>query len=102
MFYSTNQSYHWKLNQAEVARKVLEKQLTDILKRRISNVATFEKVRENGTGKKSTGKKIREKKYGKNIKEYGEKMYGGKNTGKKVLKKYGKIIREKKYEKSTG
>ena len=26
-------------------------------------------------------------------------MYGGKNTGKKVLKKYGKIIREKKYEK---
>ena len=78
MLYSTNQSYHWKLNQSEVARKVLEKQLTDILKHWISNVATFEKVRENSREKKkSTVKKIRENKYGKNIKEkYGEKMYG--------------------------
>ena len=66
MFYCTNQSYHWKLNQSEVARKVLEKQLTDILERWISNVATFEKVRENSTGKKKvrgkiTGKEIRKK-----------------------------------------
>jgi hypothetical protein len=38
-------------------RHVLEKQLTDILKRWISNVATFEKVRENSTGKKSKEKK---------------------------------------------
>jgi hypothetical protein len=40
---------------------VLEKQLTDILKRWISNVATFEKVRENSTGRKY-GEKIEEKK----------------------------------------
>ena len=53
---------------------VLEKQLTDILKRCISNVATFEKVRENSTGKNSTG----------------EKSTGKKNTGKKSTgeKKY--------------
>ena len=43
-----------------------KKQLTDILKRWISKVATFEKVRENSTGKKirvkkSTGKKVRKK-----------------------------------------
>jgi len=77
MFYSTNQSYHWKLNQSEVARKVLEKQLADILKRWISNVATFEKVRKNSTEKKSTGIKIREKNTGNNIKKkYGKKMYG--------------------------
>ena len=56
---------------------VLEKQLTDILKRWISNVTTFEKVREH-----STGEKIREKKYG------GVGGSTGKtNTGKKVTKK---------------
>jgi hypothetical protein len=51
-------------------RYVLEKQLTDILKRSISNVATFEKVCENSTGKKVRGKK-----------------YGKKTTGKKSTKK---------------
>jgi hypothetical protein len=59
-------------------RHVLEKQLTDILKRSISNVATFEKVRENSTGKKYY-KKIREK---------------------STKTEYGKIIRGKKYEKN--
>ena len=42
----------------------LEKQLTDILKRWISNIATFGKVRENSTGKKYGGK-IRGKSKGK-------------------------------------
>jgi hypothetical protein len=42
----------------------LEKQLTDILKRWISNIATFGKVRENSTGK-STGGKYGEKVRGK-------------------------------------
>jgi hypothetical protein len=60
---------------------VLEKQLTDILKRWISNVATFEKVRENSTGKRT------EKKYGKifkkSKKKHGRKVRG-KSTGKKV------------------
>ena len=41
---------------------MLEKQLTDIVKCWISNVATVEKVPENSTEIKSTGKKIREKK----------------------------------------
>ena len=45
---------------------VLEQQLTDILKRWISNVASFEKVRG----------KVREYNYGKKVQ--------GKNTGKKV------------------
>ena len=49
-----------------ILRHVLEKQLTNILKRWISNIATFEKVRENSTGKKKvrgkiTGKEIRKK-----------------------------------------
>jgi hypothetical protein len=42
----------------------LEKQLTDILKRWISNIATFGKVRENSTGKKY-GKKVRGENKGK-------------------------------------
>ena len=44
----------------------LEKQLTDILKRWISNIATFGKVRENSTGKKY-GKKVRGEKYGEEV-----------------------------------
>jgi hypothetical protein len=55
---------------------VLEQQLTDILKRWISNVASFEKVRGKKYREKSTGKKIREKKVR-------EKSTGQKNTGKK-------------------
>jgi hypothetical protein len=54
-------------------------QLTDILKRWISNVATFEKVREqNSTGETNTGKKygkrVRKKEYGKRVRavEYGD------------------------------
>ena len=45
---------------------------TDILKRSISNVATFEKVRENSTGKNVRGKK------------YGNKITGKKSTWKKI------------------
>ena len=64
-------------------RPVLEKQLTDILKRWISNVTTFEKVRENNTRKKNTGKKYENKNTGIN---YTGKKYGKnkivKNTGK--------------------
>jgi hypothetical protein len=49
-----------------VIRHVLEKQLTDILKRWISNLATFEKVREqNSTGGKKYGIKVRDKSTGK-------------------------------------
>ena len=66
-----------------------KKQLTDILKRWISNVATFEKVRENNTEKNSMG----------------EKSTGGKNAGKKQVREksmrkkiYGEIVRKK----STG
>ena len=59
-----------------------KKQLTDIIKRWISNVANFEKVRENSTGKKVRGKK-----------------YGGISTGKKYWRIVQKKVREAK---STG
>ena len=93
-----------------------KKQLTDILKRWISNVATFEKVRENNTeknsmGEKSTGEKTSKgKKYAKKKLRGNsrKKKYGEKNMGEKIReKKYGgKSTEEKKYgeirETSTG
>jgi hypothetical protein len=59
-----------------ILRHVLEKQFTNILKRWISNIATFEKVRENSTGKKIVRKK---KVRGGNVRE---NKYRKKNTGK--------------------
>jgi hypothetical protein len=61
---------------------------------RISNVATFEKVRENNsTGEKNYGKKYRKIKYGKIVRK---KSTGEKSTGKKYRKKKcGKKVRGK-------
>ena len=74
-------------------------QLTDILKRWISNVATFEKVREqNSTGETNTGKKygkrVRKKEYGKIVRE--KNSTGEYSTGKKR----GEGVRKRK--KNTG
>jgi hypothetical protein len=76
-----------------------KKQLTDILKRWISNVANFEKVRENSTGKKVRGKKYggisTGKKYWRIVQK---KVREAKSTGNK---KYGKKVRTKKYGKKS-
>ena len=75
---------------------------TDILKRWISNVATFEKLRENSTGEKVREKKVRVKSTGKRNtgKKYGEIVRKKKSTRKKVRRKT--IWDEKVQEKSTG
>ena len=93
-----------------------KKQLTDILKRWISNVATFEKVRENNTeknsmGEKSTGGKKCGKKTSKGKKYAKKKLrgnsrkkkYGEKSMGEKIReKKYGEKVRSKKNTEKYG
>jgi hypothetical protein len=67
-----------------------KKQLTDIIKRWISNVANFEKVRGKKYGGISTGKK-----YWRIVQK---KVREAKSTGNK---KYGKKVRTKKYGKKS-